>query len=256
MNKNFFNDYFDDEEELNDNEEEFEQRDKQSGKTFTKGFVTALSICLAAIGAAVWTTVQNVNSYLNPEIQMYRESETDLDEQTQPTYEVVSSLTEQEAEVNATVSGVKDDKKSKQEKENSNEPVVFTSPPINNKKVTAAYSEVPIYDQTFGDFRAHTGIDYEADIDDKVRAMGNGVVKNIYYDDLLGNVVVIEHSKTVDSYYCGLARTTLVQTGEVVSAGDFVGTVYAIPCESAQPAHIHVAVKENGKWVNPAQFFK
>ena len=128
--------------------------------------------------------------------------------------------------------------------------------PINNKKVTAAYSEVPVYDQTFGDFRAHTGIDYEADIDDKVRAMGNGVVKNIYYDDLLGNVVVIEHSKTVDSYYCGLARTTLVQTGEVVSAGDFVGTVYAIPCESAQPAHIHVAVKENGKWVNPAQFFK
>ena len=72
VDKKFFNDYFDDDSENYDDEyeEELSHNNKKSGKTFTKGFVTALSICGVAIGAALWTTVDNVNSYLNPEIQM------------------------------------------------------------------------------------------------------------------------------------------------------------------------------------------
>ena len=62
MDKKFFDEYFNSDEEY---EEEEEERDKNSGKTFTKGFITALAICLVAIGASVWTTVKNVNSYLN-----------------------------------------------------------------------------------------------------------------------------------------------------------------------------------------------
>ena len=98
--------------------------------------------------------------------------------------------------------------------------------------------------------------DYEADIDDKVRTMAMGVVKKIYYDNMLGNVVVIEHSSSVESYYCGLAKTTFVQQGEVLNAGDFIGTVYSIPCETSLKPHIHVAVKENGKWADPDKFMK
>ena len=73
---------------------------------------------------------------------------------------------------------------------------------------------------------------------------------------MYGNTVVIEHSDSVESYYCGLAGTALVQRGEVIDAGTFVGTVYAIPSETADRAHIHIAVKENGEWVNPDKFFK
>lgn len=256
MDKNFFNDYFDDENEqdLFDSGEEYEDYDKhrnrKNGKTFTKGFLTALSICMVAIGAALWTTVNNVNSYLNPEVKTYESSDTDRDEKSDGASSDLAFEIE-DAQVNAVVSNVKDEKK--QEKNNK---VVFTSSPINNKKITAEYSEAPVYNKTLGDFRAHTGVDYEAEVDDKVRAMGSGVVKDIYYDDMWGNVVVVEHSDSVESYYCGLAQTALVQMGEVVSAGDFLGTVYAIPCETAEEAHVHVAVKEKGKWVNPQKFMK
>ena len=65
-----------------------------------------------------------------------------------------------------------------------------------------------------------------------------------------------KHSRNVCSYYCGLAKTALVQAGEVVDAGTFVGTVYAIPGEAAEQAHVHVAVKENGRWVDPRKFMK
>lgn len=258
MDKNFFNDYFDEDNQQNpedEYEEDFEHNNKGNGKTFTKGFITALSICLVAIGAALWTTVNNVNSYLNPEVATYSESDTDNGDSSKTSSTVSYIVEEEEAQVNATVSGVKDDKKN-EKSEKSTDKVVFTSQPINNKQIIAEYSEAPVYNATLGDYRAHPGIDYEAEVDDKVRAMGSGVVKDIYYDDMLGTVVVVEHSDSVESYYCGLAQTTFVQMGEVVSAGDFVGTVYAIPCETADRAHVHVAVKENGKWVNPQKFMK
>lgn len=234
MNKDFFDDYID------DDDDEEEENDRPV-KTLTKGFLTALAVCVVAIGAALWTTVSSVSSYLNPSVTVRQSSETDKDE---PSDDVTSDL-----RVNAAVSGVKADSDS-----DSDEEVTFRCEPVKNKRIQNGYSEVPIYSETLGDYRAHTGIDYEADVGDKVRAMGKGVVKEIYYDDLLGYVVVIEHAEGIESYTCGLAKTALVQEGEVVSAGDFVGTVYAIPGEAAQSAHVHVEVKENGRYVDPHKF--
>ena len=184
VDKNFFNDYFDDENEqdLFDGGDEYEDDDEHSnrknGKTFTKGFLTALAICMVAIGAALWTTVNNVNSYLNPEVKTYESSDTDLDDNSSSSSSDMSFEVD-DAQVNAVVSSVNDDKKDDKKEEKKTDKVVFTSSPINNKKIICEYSEAPVYNKTLGDFRAHPGIDYEADVDDKVRAMGSGVVKNI-----------------------------------------------------------------------------
>ncbi len=258
MDKNFFNDYFDDEneDEEQDTEDEYEEEsghnNKTSGKTFTKGFLTALAICIVAIGAAVWTTVNNVTSYLNPEVKTEVASETDQDSQNSDTSTEASYIVESDAQVNATVSSAESNSESSQ----SNQKVVFTFTPVNGNKIICDYSEDPVYNETLGDYRAHPAIDYAAEVDDKVRCMGSGVVKDIYYDNMLGYVVVVEHSESVSSYYGGLAKTTLVQKGEVVSAGDFVGTVYAIPCETSSEAHVHVAVQKDGEWVSPEDFMK
>lgn len=241
MKKDFFDDYLDDD---FDEEEDEELDEKKPPKPFTKGFLTALAVCMIAIGAAVWTTVSSVSSYLNPTVTIRESSDTDAEF-------IPSASSETDARVNATVSASKP-----QSGTDADKPVVFNCEPLKNKKVIEPYSEEPVYNATLGDYRAHTGIDYEAEVDDKVRAMGQGVVKDVYSDDLLGNVVVIEHSRDVDSYYCGLAKTALVQPGEVVNAGDFVGTVYAIPGEAAEEAHVHVAVKEKGQWVDPRKFMK
>lgn len=244
MDNNFFKDCFDDE---NESEEEYEEdlghNNKSNGKTFTKGFLTALAICIVAVGAAVWTTVNNVSSYLNPEVKTYSAEETDQDEVQSDAESAVSYIVESDTQVNATAS-------------KANGEVVFTFYPINSNNVLRDYSESLVYNETLGDYRAHPAIDYAADVDDKVRAMGSGTVKDIYSDDLLGNVVVIEHSESVCSYYCGLASTALVQKGDKVMAGDFVGTVYAIPCEAADKSHVHVAVKRNGQWINPVDLMR
>ena len=239
MNKDFFDDYFDEDDETDDEPPKKE-------KTLTKGFLTALGVCLVAIGAAVWTTVNSVNSYLNPSVAVYDTADTESVDKPP-----VVSFTENDKLVNAPVNASKSDDTSRAK---NDAPVRFNCEPIKNHRIIVPYSETPVYNETLLDYRAHPGLDYEAQIDDKVRAMGAGVVKDIYSDDLLGNVVEIEHSDSVCSYYCGLAKTTLVQKGDVVSAGDFVGTVYAIPGEAAQQAHVHVAVKENGRFVDPRKF--
>lgn len=245
MDKQFFDDHFED-----DNYDDYDDasaRSRKSGKTFTKGFLTALAICMVAIGASVWTTVKNVRSYLYPDVELPLSSDTDCDISSETHSTLASYVVESDVPVNAEVSGVKksDDNK-----------VVFTYSPVSSKKIINEYSEDPVYNETLSDYRAHPAVDYKADIDDKVRTMGMGVVKKIYYDDLLGYVVVVEHSSNVESYYCGLAKTTFVQTGEVLNAGDFIGTVYSIPCETSLKPHVHVAVKENGVWVNPDKFMK
>lgn len=248
MDNNFFNECFGDENENeHDKEEEYEEElghnNTSNGKTFTKGFLTALAICIVAVGAAIWTTFNNVSSYLNPEVKTYSAQDTDQDQPQNDTDSAVSYIVESDTQVNATAG-------------KPNDETVFTFYPINSKIVLKDYSESLVYNETLGDYRAHPAVDYAADVDDKVRAMGSGTVKDIYSDDMLGNVVVIEHSKDVYSYYCGLAATALVQKGDAVTAGDFVGTVYAIPCETADKPHIHVAVKKDGKWINPAELMK
>ena len=243
MNKDFFDNYFDDN---NDDSEDRLGCDNisddddmyQKPKLFTKGFLAALAVCMVAVGAAVWTTVSSVNSYLEPPVALDQHSDSESD------------TLEKEALVNAPIVSEKTSDTV------SDMPVTFNCEPIKNKRMMQKFSEIPIYSKTMDDYRAHAGIDFEANIGDKVRAMGKGVVKDFYHDDLLGYVVVVEHSDTVDSYYCGLAKTALVQPGDVVNAGDFVGTVYAIPGEAADNAHVHVAVKENGKWVDPQKFMK
>lgn len=234
-------------------EDDYEHNNKNNGRTFTRGFLAALTICIVAIGAAVWTTINNVSTYLNPTISTETDSiQTNTDNDSTGESSENSALAD--AQVTASIitgSAAHTDTSD----EAKNDKVTFTAVPIKSA-IIQDYSEMPVYNETLKDYRAHPATDYAADVDDKVRCMGSGTVTNIYYDEMLGNVVEIEHSDSVKSYYCGLAKTTLVQVGDEVSGGDFVGTVYSIPCETAGKSHVHIAVTENGEWKNLQDYYK
>lgn len=255
MNKDNFDKYLDgnDDDDFSfddEYEDEYEHKNKKSGKTFTRGFLTALTICLVAIGAAVWTTVNNVNTYLHPNVStesFIGSSDTDNDISNE-------SSAGSEPENQAVAANIASDAENTTDTA-SEYSVKFIAKPMNTE-ILQDYSEDPVYNSTLKDYRAHPAIDYAANVDDKVRCMGNGTVTDIYNDEMLGYVAVVKHSDNVESYYCGLARTVLVQVGDKVTGGDFIGTVYSIPSETAEKPHVHIAVKENGQWVNPEKFYK
>ncbi len=244
------NDY----DEYDDDEENDEDYDDYDGRhsPLSRGFLAAMAVCVVAVGAAVWTTISSVNTYLSTE------AGTSDTESTASVSSQVSSV-ESTAQVAAVVSGETADTDTDTDTDGSTDTdtsaPTFTVKPVNSE-IIEDYSETPVYNATLGDYRAHTGIDYAAEVGDKVRCMAKGVVTDIYYDDMMGYVVAVRHSGGVVSYYCGLSKTALVQVGDEVSAGDYVGTVHTIPCETAGSSHVHVAVQCDGEWVSPEVYMQ
>lgn len=119
--------------------------------------------------------------------------------------------------------------------------------PVRNMHITSpyAYRIHPIFKTR----KLHTGIDLRANYDN-VYAIMNGVVVEAGYSSRNGNYVAIQHRDFI-TYYLHLS-TVLVKKNQQINAG----TVIAISGNTGTSTapHLHFAVKENGKFIDPVQF--
>lgn len=123
--------------------------------------------------------------------------------------------------------------------------------PIEDGEALNEYSAgVPVYSPTMKDWRIHTGLDVAAENESPVLACGNGQVLETYTDSMLGNVVLVEHGDYL-FYYCGLGENFLVQPGEVITMGQQIGVVTAVPFEAAEEPHLHLEVRRDGAALDP-----
>lgn len=122
--------------------------------------------------------------------------------------------------------------------------------PIGNLVQKAYGNGVPTYSVTMQDWRVHDGVDFAGEDGQTVRAIARGTVKSVEEDPLWGEVLVIDHGVEVLSRYCGVHPS--VKVGDKVDAGDTLGNLSAIPCESAQGAHLHLEMSVDGKLLDPA----
>lgn len=106
--------------------------------------------------------------------------------------------------------------------------------------------------ETLGVWKTHDGVDILCDLGTDVRSMSEGVVKEIKDDPLWGVYVIVEQSNGLDVQYCGLAKDLNVKAGQAVNQGEILGkTSDTNQCEILQKPHLHLAVKQNGKWIDP-----
>lgn len=127
--------------------------------------------------------------------------------------------------------------------------------PIQSKEVSKAYSAgAPVYSETMKDWRVHAGTDYKAESGEDVWACANGEVLQTYTDSMMGNVILIEHGDYLISY-CGVSENFRVQVGDVVTKGQVIGTVTAVPCEAGDEPHLHLEAKRDGVYVDPESIF-
>lgn len=124
------------------------------------------------------------------------------------------------------------------------------------EKIQKGFSpDSPVYDETMGDWRVHTGIDFSAEKGSEVKSVGNGKVTKVMSDASWGYVVEIDHGDFT-ARYCGLTQGTTVKNGETVEKGDTVGKLGEIPCENEQEDHLHFEVVKNEKKVDPISAMK
>ena len=252
-----------------------EKKQKKADKT---GFYAALAICVLAIGIAAWSTYDTMSDFLSPaddsaavsapETSVLPSAAEDPETnttsghghgtapsavvKTEPEAEPEASVTE---EVPEHVPVVREPAAA----ETAAEPAAYTESeswlrPVASGEILTAYSDIPVYSETMRDYRVHYGADYAAQRGETVKAVANGIVKKAYTDMLYGNILVIEHG-SMEVRYCGLGETFLVDPGEVVRAGQDIGSVTAAPCESAMQPHLHMEVIENGTAVDPETCF-
>lgn len=124
--------------------------------------------------------------------------------------------------------------------------------------ISKEYSvEVPVYSATMYDYRTHSGVDIACDIGTPVRAVTNGVIKDIYNDYMMGTTVVIEHADGICSVYRNLSPDLPAETviGRSVLTGETIaGVGNSALCEASEVSHLHFEMTKGENHVDPAEF--
>ena len=116
--------------------------------------------------------------------------------------------------------------------------------------------ETMVYSQTFGDWRVHKGIDIDAEMGTKVKAVADGIVEHVYTDEMMGNVIEINHGDFV-SIYAGVSTLEMVESGKEIKQGDEIsGVGNSALNESGQPPHLHFELLYGGNSVDPIDWLK
>ena len=227
-----------------------------------KGFYIVLFLCVATIGISGYYLVRTVSSTPgeaepvtgSPTVVLPDSSQNAAPPHTTPsvTTPTTPTVTEpedsgsQEASLPQTVE--EEPAETVQPVEEDPVPAVFTWP-VKGEILSGFSLEVLAYDETMGDWRTHSGVDIKANEGDPVKAYTAGMVREIYEDDLMGRVVVLEHDYGLCSYYMNLADNLPdgLEVGKEVQAGDeigYVGTTAVLECGDGPHLHFELTVND------------
>ncbi|MEA4824842.1 MAG: M23 family metallopeptidase [Clostridiaceae bacterium] len=133
----------------------------------------------------------------------------------------------------------------------SSKPSFYVSP-VPGEILAVFSGDELVYDRTMSDWRTHNGVDFACTNGDKVFAVADGTIQDIYTDEYYGTSVLLNHGGGLQSIYTGLAADPAVTIGETVTAGDIIGTVdSSVLFESALPAHLHLEMLQDGVRIDP-----
>lgn len=108
------------------------------------------------------------------------------------------------------------------------------------------------YDVTMQDWRTHDGLDICAALGEEVVASRAGRVESIDEDEFYGVVVTLDHGDGSYSIYASLSPETAVSVGDTVHSGSTLGYIGGTArCETAQAAHLHYKIIEDGESIDP-----
>ena len=205
---------------------------KFTGSVNGKGYYIALGLCAIAIGISGFLYYKNAEKpapSANGETVMHQQDDTPV-VATNPDGTPVTAP-------------------------NNPAKPLHTVCPVEGQTVAVYSMDSLTYNATTRDWRVHNGIDIAAEAGTEVYAAADGEVYTVYEDEQMGMTVVIRHEGDYMTKYSSLEKTVAVNPGDVVTAGQTIGTVgNTALMESAIGDHVHFAVTCGGKAVNPADF--
>jgi stage II sporulation protein Q len=103
-------------------------------------------------------------------------------------------------------------------------------------------------------YMQNSGVDYVSDEVFDVISVLAGKVINVDTDEVLGNIVKIEHDKNIITTYQGIDKVAL-KVGDVVSQGTIVGVSGKSLVNSNYTTSLHFEVNYKGELIDPEKFY-
>ena len=131
--------------------------------------------------------------------------------------------------------------------------------PTEGEIMTAHSLTVPVYSETLGEWRFHTGVDIATEVSAPVYAAARGTVTGIFSDPMLGKTVQITHENGIVTTYSNLNATLAegIEVGTELTKGAILGVVGDMAIsEVAKEAHLHFGMQVNGASVNPMDYIE
>ncbi len=224
---------------------------KKKENNSTKALFSIVCLCVIGLGMLVYFSTNT-----RPQNNTVNENQTlEVVTEAQHAVTVTETTTQEVAEEEATESTAperNDSVATSMPQGEGNTPYKsFYEYPL-GEAVVKGYSENPVKNETMGDYRAHPGVDFKGSEGDNVKAINAGVVMDIYYDNLYGGTVEIDHGGQLVARYCGL-DTISVKMGDALEIGEIIGTLGSIPAESADGSHLHLETRLDNTPVNPME---
>lgn len=224
-------------------------KDKPNNKNL-KALFSVICLCIIALGLIVYFSTQTRDT-------------TDVNEATTiaDTTEVQKRVTVKETVTEATSAKETAKADSTKKKVTTTEAPTMEAGDTNtpyesfykypcDETVLFGYTEELVKNDTMGDYRAHTAVDFKCSSGAKAVAVNDGLVMSVTKDNLLGKVIEIDHGGKLVAKYCGM-DTVNVSKGDYVTIGQTLGTVGTVPFEANEEAHLHFEMTLDGKNVNP-----
>ena len=211
-----------------------------------KALFSVVCLCIVALGMIVYFSANNTK----PDKENQVNENTTLAGTTEVQNPVTVKETTTAAPTTKKVTKPKPTEPSTMEMGESNTPYKsYYKYPL-GETVLNGYSEELVYNKTMGDWRAHAAVDFKGNEGDKIVAINDGLVLDVYTDSMYGQVVVVDHGGKLVAKYCGLGSAS-VKKGNHVAIGKQIGTLGKIPCEAEDGAHLHFETTIDNKSVNP-----
>lgn len=223
---------------------------KSNGNT---AFYIIVAVCILFIGGASWFALSNYNKNANPTPNTSSKQNNSEYNNGNSAYNDTNSPNSNTSSLDVAKPVTDEPYESKTEAPKPT-PVVYKMP-VEGEIIKKFSNKELQYSATYKDMRIHMGVDIACEKNTAVSSCSSGKITAIENSAAYGNTVVIEHANGIVSKYSSLNNIP-VKIGQTVNAGDIIGYVTTVPCESADQIHLHFEVLENGKSIDPTSLFK
>ena len=123
--------------------------------------------------------------------------------------------------------------------------------PVEEGRFTSYFGERT--DPLSYDYDYHGGVDIGADAGDSIRAVSDGVVSQVGYDDISGYYIFLTHKNGYETFYCHCSEI-IAKEGSVICQGETIALVGSTGYSTGP--HLHFEIRLDGESIDPMPFLE